>query len=83
MKLKNKVRRKLIPITAKNTLKIADEIKFKDQIIGKILIDGVYPFALIKLFDPDFSEFYKEDLKVGETSVQIIVPSHFKFKNGD
>jgi folate-binding protein YgfZ len=83
MKLKNKVRRKLIPITAKNTLKIADEIKFKDQIIGKILIDGVYPFALIKLFDPDFSEFYKEDLKVGETGVQIIVPSHFKFKNGD
>ena len=83
MRLKNKVRRKLIPITAKNTLKIADEIKFKDQIIGKILIDGAYPFALIKLFDPDFSEFYKEDLKVGETGVQIIVPSHFKFKNGD
>ena len=51
--------------------------------IGKILIDGAYPFALIKLFDPDFSEFYKEDLKVGETGVQIIVPSHFKFKNGD
>jgi folate-binding protein YgfZ len=79
MKLKNKVRRKLIPIIAKNTLKILDEIKFKEQIVGKVLIDGTYPFALIKLFDPNFSEFYKKNLKVKDTDVQILVPSHFKF----
>ena len=69
MKLKNKVRRKLIPIIAKNNLKISDEIKFKDKVVGKVLIDGAYPFALIKLFDPNFSEFYKEDLKVNETNI--------------
>ena len=79
MKLKNKVRRKLIPIIAKDNLKISDEIKFKDKVIGKVLIDGAYPFALIRLFDPNFSEFYKENLKVNETDVQILVPSHFKF----
>ena len=79
MKLKNKVRRKLIPIIAKDNLKILDEIKFKDKVVGKVLIDGAYPFALIKLFDPAFSEFYKEDLKVNENDVQILVPSHFKF----
>ena len=79
MKLKNKVRRKLIPIIAKDNLKISDEIKFKDKVIGKVLIDGAYPFALIRLFDPNFSELYKEDLKVNETDVQILVPSHFKF----
>ena len=79
MKLKNKVRRKLIPIIAKGNLKILDEIKFKDKVVGKVLIDGAYPFALIKLFDPAFSEFYKEDLKVNETNAQILVPSHFKF----
>ena len=79
MKLKNKVRRKLIPIIAKNTLKTLDEIKFKEQVIGKVLIDGAYPFALIKLFDPNFSEFYKKNLKVKDTDVQILVPSHFKF----
>jgi folate-binding protein YgfZ len=79
MKLKNKVRRKLIPIIAKDNLKNLDEIKFKDKVVGKILIDGAYPFALIRLFDPNFSEFYKEDLKVNETDVQILVPSHFKF----
>jgi len=79
MKLKNKVRRKLIPIIAKNNLKISDEIKFKEQVVGKLLINGAYPFALIKLFDPSFLEFYKEDLKVNETNIQIVVPSHFKF----
>ena len=79
MKLKNKVRRKLVPIVTKNNLKISDEIKFKDKVVGKVLINGAYPFALIKLFDPGFSEFYKEDLKVNETDVQILVPSHFKF----
>jgi folate-binding protein YgfZ len=79
MKLKNKVRRRLIPIIAKNPLKILDEIKFKERVVGKILIDGTYPFALIKLFDPDFLEFYKEDLKVNEADVQMLIPSHFKF----
>jgi folate-binding protein YgfZ len=79
MKLKNKVRRKLIPIISKSTLKISDEIKFKEQVVGKVLIDGNYPFALIKLFDPNFSEFYKENLKANEADVQIIVPPHFKF----
>ena len=79
MKLKNKVRRKLIPIIAKNSLKISDEIMFKKQVVGKVLIGGTYPFALIKLFDPNFLEFYKEDLKVKENKVQILVPAHFKF----
>ena len=79
MKLKNKIRRKLIPIIAKNTLKISDEIKFKDQVVGKVLIGGAYPFALIKLFDPSFSEFYKENLNVNGIDVQILVPAYFKF----
>ena len=78
MKLKNKVRRKLVPIISKNNLKISDEIKFKNKVVGKVLIDGTYPFALIKLFDPNFSEFYKEQLKVDQTELQILIPSHFK-----
>ena len=79
MKLKDKVRRRLVPIITKDTLKIFDEIKFKEQAVGKVLIDGAYPFALIKLFDPVFSEFYKEDLKINETDVRILIPSHFNF----
>ena len=78
MKLKNKLRRKLLPIISKNSLKVSDKIKFKEHVIGKILIGDKYPFALIKLFDPEFKEFYKKNLKINESDVQILVPSHFK-----
>jgi len=75
MKLKNKLRRRLLPIVSSNKLKVLDEIKFKESVIGKVLIDGEYPFALIKLFDPDFQEFSKQNLKVNEHDVQILAPS--------
>ena len=78
MKLKNKLRRKLLPIISKDSLKVSDKIKFKEHVIGRVLIGDKYPFALIKLFDPEFKEFYKQELKVNETDVQILVPSHFK-----
>jgi len=78
MKLKNKLRRKLLPVISKGSLKVLDEIKFKEHVVGKILIGGAYPFALVKLFDPEFAEFYKQNLKVNETDIEILVPSHFK-----
>ena len=57
MKLKNKVRRQLLAIKAGNELKVGDEIKFNDITIGKILINTPYPFAIVKLMDPEFSTF--------------------------
>ncbi len=72
MKLKNKVRRQLMSIKSEKEIKIGDEIKFKNFIIGKVLIDKPYPFALIKLFDPEFSEFKNKKLKINNDSVEII-----------
>ena len=77
MKLKNKLRRRLLPIISNTTLKVSDEIKFKESVIGKVLIEGVYSFALIKLFDPEFKEFSKQNLKINEFDVQILAPSLF------
>ena len=77
MKLKNKLRRRLLPIISNTTLKVSDEIKFKESVIGKVLIEGVYSFALIKLFDPEFKEFSKQNLKINEFNVQILAPSLF------
>ena len=57
--------------TDKN-VNIGDEIKFNDNVIGKILIDKPYPFALIKLFDPEFSVFRNKKLKINNIDVQII-----------
>ena len=79
MKLKNKLRKRLVPITSNNPLKILEEIKFNDQIVGKVLIGGQYPFALIKLFDPEFKTFSKQNLKVREFNIQILTPLGFVF----
>ena len=72
MKLKNKIRRKLMPIKAESKVKIGDEIKYNDITIGKILIHEPVPFALVKLYDPEFSTFKNEILKINNNSVKII-----------
>ena len=51
-------------VKTENDIKIGDEIKFNDSVIGKVLIDKPYPFALIKLFDPEFSIFKDKKLKI-------------------
>ena len=72
MKLKNKIRRQLVSIKSEKNLKIGDEIKYNDKIVGRILIDKPYPFALIKLFDPEFSVFKNKKLKINNNNVEII-----------
>ena len=79
MKLKNKLRRRLLPVTSNKPLNISDEIKFNDQVVGKVLIGGQYPSALIKLFDPELEVFSKHNLKVQDSNIQIIIPSYLKF----
>ena len=39
---------------------------------GKILINNPYPFAIVKLFDPDFSDFKDKELSCGNAKVKII-----------
>ena len=72
MKLKNKIRRQLMSIETEKSVKIGDEIKYNDNVIGKILIDKPYPFALIKLFDPEFSVFKDETLEINNGNAKII-----------
>ena len=72
MKLKNKIRRKLLPIKAECEINIGDEIKYNDFIIGKVLIDKPFPFALVKLFEPEFSSFKNEKLKIRDNVAKII-----------
>ena len=73
MKLKNKVRRQLLAIKAGNELKVGDEIKFNDITIGKILINTPYPFAIVKLMDPEFSTFKNEKLNINDNIVELIL----------
>ena len=72
MKLKNKLKRKLLPLKSNEKLSVGSDIIFNNINIGKVLISEPYPFALIKLFDPDFSDFKKKEILAGNKKVTII-----------
>ena len=72
MKLKDKLRRKLLPLKSNEKLSVGSDIIFNNINIGKVLISEPYPFALIKLFDPDFSDFKKKEMLADNKKVTII-----------
>jgi folate-binding protein YgfZ len=75
IKLRNKLRRRILPIK-----KISGEIienniiKYKNNEIGKVIIDKPYSFGLIKIVDPDLSEFENIELICGDSKIKIIKP---------
>ena len=72
MKLKNKLRRRLVALKSEKKLNIGSDVNYKGIKIGTILISEPYPFALIKLIDPDFSEFKDKDLIVDNNTSKIV-----------
>ena len=72
MKLKNKLRRRLLPISSNEKLNIGDEVIYNDIKIGKILIDKPYPFGLIKIIDPDLEEFKNKKLLANKKECKIL-----------
>ena len=72
MKIKNKLRRRLLPIKFDQELSIGDELKYNNITIGKVLINKPMPFALVKLFDPDFSEFNDKDISINDNKAKLI-----------
>ncbi len=72
MKLKNKLRKKLLPIVSKENLEIGSEITLDGNQIGKLLISNPYPFGLINTFDKKISEFKNKEILVGKQRAKII-----------
>ena len=75
IKLRNKLRRRILPVQ-KITGEISenDIIKYKDNDIGKIMIDKPYSFALVKVVDPDLNEFNNNELVCGKSKIKIVKP---------
>ena len=73
MKLKNKIRKRLIPIEAKEDMKSGSEISFENENIGKVLIGGEYPFALIK-FGEHEKNYIGKDLICDGFNIKLIKP---------
>ena len=75
IKLRNKLRRRILPIEkVSGQLAANDIIKYKDSKVGKIMIDKPYSFALIKVVDPDLKEFTNIELMCGNSKVKILKP---------
>ena len=55
----------------KYELNVGDEITFKKSKIGKILIDKPHPFALVKMYDPDFEEFKDKEIIINGKKCKI------------
>ena len=75
IKLRNKLRRRILPIQKiSGEISENDVIKYKNNDIGKILIDKPYSFALVKVVDPDLKEFTNIELMCGKSKVKILKP---------
>ena len=75
IKLRNKLRRRILPIEkVSGQISANDIIKYKDNEVGKIMIDKPYSFALIKVVDPDLKEFTNIELMCGNSKVKILKP---------
>ena len=75
IKLRNKLRRRILPIIKiSGEISENDVIKYKDIEVGKIMIEKPYAFGLIKVVDPDLSEFMDIELVCGNSKVKILKP---------
>jgi len=75
IKLRNKLRRRILPIQKiSGEISENDVIKYKNNDIGKILIDKPYSFALVKVVEPDIKEFTNTELTCGKSKVKILKP---------
>jgi len=76
IKLRNKLRRRILPIKKiSGEVYENDIIKYKDIEVGKIMIDKPYVFGLIKVVDPELKEFVNTELVCGKSKVKILKPS--------
>ena len=73
MKLKNKLRKKLVPLEIDKKLKTGSDVNFKNNKIGTVLIGEPYPFALVKVVEPNYSEFKDKDLSIDNNKSRIIL----------
>ena len=74
IKLKNKLSKRLLPIDIiKGELSEGESIYYKNNEIGKVLINNDYPFALVEFLDENFSDEF--DFNTKEASIKIAKPS--------
>ena len=72
MKLTEKLRRRLLPISSTEKLNLGEEIFYNKIKIGKVLIEQPYPFCLVKVIDPNIEEFENKELLANNKKCKIL-----------
>ena len=75
IKLRSKLRRRLLPVKLiKGKINENEVIKFQNFEVVRILIDQPYPFAIVKLTDPNIDKFLNKNLQCESGIVKIFPP---------
>ncbi len=78
MNLKNKINKRLIAIKILNGSIAKDQnILHKKSVIGKIVIDGNYPFALIKINEENKKEYFGSNLNTETSQINLLQTKFF------
>ena len=72
MKLKNKLRKRLMSVETEQNLNIGDNLMFDDEIIGKVLINKPFPFALVNLYYSESKKLDYSKLFINGKKVDLI-----------
>ena len=76
MHLKNKVNKKLFALqTINGKVKEGQKITLDNEEIGKVLIDDLFPFALIKINKDNKNLIAHKELKTDTASIKINIPN--------
>ena len=79
IKLKNKLSKRLLPIEIINgTISAGEKVYDQDAEIGKVLINGKYPFALVKFLGKNFDKEFIYKSEGG--SLKIFIPKWLQSK---
>jgi folate-binding protein YgfZ len=76
MYLKDKINKRLFALqTINGKVKEGQKITFNDEEIGKILIDDMFPFALIRINKDNKNTIINKQLKTETALIKFIIPS--------
>ena len=72
MKIRNKLRKRLVPVSSSLVLSEGDELICENKKIGEVLIGEKYPFALVRYDNENFSDLAKKEITINKKKIKLI-----------
>ena len=72
MKIRNKLRKRLVPVSSSLVLSEGDELICENKKIGEVLIGEKYPFALVRYDNENFSDLAEKEITINKKKIKLI-----------